>query len=1466
MGLGSGPEVTEEAVTTQAQQLRKGDELGRGTKEVDGWLATIAQKWAVSLTASMRRLECSVVERAGYDSDPEVVEIYIPASEFEESRDEHEDGQVLESAASAPRRGYDREPPIEELGRIGQNVYEVVQVQPARSMQRDVLVKNDGGSQLTFVDPVLFAYGVKSGFVTNVRKFRLEDMLGIGGTSVVDTMGDMMVCFEGSLVKVKLQVILNAAIADRNYQVLLGTDNLLHLGARVDLEKGYTEYSRVPGVTQTLQSMHLAPASATRVFNARRVCADSVESPEYLSPRWNSGARLDKELADIQEQSGTRSRFLDEREESEMIDGLATEDTALLKLLVDSVERCVQSGDKRQHREACKMLGISEKSDRQHERELMARMAKAHRRFYGDSSEKATAAGDSFTFEYDEDTKAVKPVDSGMEKVAKDRAGHGWRKWTREELIAHIIDSSELLVDDRYISKEWVDSLLQTAQPPTDKLPAVKNHYYYVKLKPGAVPWKAKYVSTPRNLMGRLREIIESMEKMDIIEKTDSAEFTCPITLVMGKDKDGNSTISRICCDARSMNENLIVEPEAVPNMHEVMMHAEGGYVYSTTDLVKSFWETKIAPNSTRFCAFRCAIGCYLWKRKFFGVRNGSTQQMKLMLEIIGDDLYGEWDGITCYVDDCALYSKRKPGESEESVMRRHADLVSRFTLRLCERGVTLNIEKSSFFQKSIDFLGYNLGRDGVSIQEQKRSTIVNTPHPKTASELHTFIGGIVWLSKALAANTAQLLAPLRKYVVQRQTDRTYVNPYKPDDPEVVQAVELLKQKVADAATLISPRWSWMFHLYCDGAQSKGVGGLMAHWIDTGRPGEKPLVGELLEELQKECELTGDPLAPVGWEELSEEAREQFRAVRRGAQAKEEAKVKYTQLDIASGLHVPNRRLPSEQREPQAPICAHTGLRRVGYFAPIAFHSKSLQKQQARWTSREVEVFAIITMLRRWESYLLGSRLTIHTDCKCLEYLAKYQDTWGKLGRWCSYMSMFKYELVWCAGCENGCADWLSRAPLLDTYCPDDGELPKEKYCVDEAGNLQFIDSAERATKEGSSERRRRLEVASAESVGDRASRKPTVYSVCAGIGSCMQAIERFNISAKMIGCCEINDEISAELGAAFPHVPNHGDMRTVIAAMESGELELHPDIVIFTVPCQSRSRARLLTEWYGKEHPHHHLWDLQARFIELAKPAMVLIENVPPRSWGENPTEAMYHELASKIRSMGYSYTAEEDLNCAELGANTSRRRYFGVGVKGDTPFVFPKRCTKYKGFRDLLDPAYSVRHNYRCRLSATESWKPVRLQGPYTSPFRSKQIGKVVPESVKEQELAERMGMLNPKGFRIYSSKSPAPTICAYGSEKYCGPGRHAQFITDKVGVRTFRLVEAARIMGFVPRVVDQLSTVKESLAFHMVGNAVPVETLGAIIGAMVEMWRCGFVGVWGQVSPVVLRSWRQKWRAFA
>jgi hypothetical protein len=106
------------------------------------------------------RFECSTSEVGGadrgYGSDPEVIDVYIPVAEFEE----HREMECDESAYTLPRRS--RALPLEEVGgRIGQGVYEVFQVKPRRSMQRDILVKNDGGSQLTFVDPALFAYGLK---------------------------------------------------------------------------------------------------------------------------------------------------------------------------------------------------------------------------------------------------------------------------------------------------------------------------------------------------------------------------------------------------------------------------------------------------------------------------------------------------------------------------------------------------------------------------------------------------------------------------------------------------------------------------------------------------------------------------------------------------------------------------------------------------------------------------------------------------------------------------------------------------------------------------------------------------------------------------------------------------------------------------------------------------------------------------------------------------------------------------------------------------------------------------------------------------------------------------------------------------------------------------------------------------------------------------------------------------------
>ena len=70
---------------------------------------------------------------------------------------------------------------------------------------------------------------------------------------------------------------------------------------------------------------------------------------------------------------------------------------------------------------------------------------------------------------------------------------------------------------------------------------------------------------------------------------------------------------------------------------------------------------------------------------------------------------------------------------------------------------------------------------------------------------------------------------------------------------------------------------------------------------------------------------------------MSDEQKAAYRVNEKGEKSKEMLGLsgKFSELDRVSGLHLPNRRLPSEQREPQAPGCEHTGLTRIGYYGWI---------------------------------------------------------------------------------------------------------------------------------------------------------------------------------------------------------------------------------------------------------------------------------------------------------------------------------------------------------------------------------------------------------------------------------------------------------------------------------------------------------------------------------------------------
>ena len=1309
----------------------------------------------------------------------------------------------------------------EENGRIGENVYEAFQVQAYAKMRETVLFKTDTGANVTLVDRILYDHGLRHGYIRRDRLLRRPlAVKGIAGRTACRRVGEMMIMFPGSEVPVAIQVYPTYEPMDRAHQVLLGTDNLDMLGAVVDRCDKKTTYKRVPGRSTSVVSEHLNPTAAQRQFIAHRVGCDETEAApavpkvpgdgrgkhEGVDPedrRWKGQECLiDEVVAENKDRYNARYCEAEEAELSENDIEVTHVNRHFRK-----IERAVARGDRVAALSRLRSL-VSFEADADDEYSLLDRAARENE-VEAEEGEGGVDIADS--------SKHLDPTTSIMIDVGKDgkadlnrksqgdTAGTGWVKATKEQIKMHVIAKSDCMEDGRYIPDRFIDAYHNASQPPTEHLPAITNHYVYVRLKPDAPNFKAGFRNVPHALLGRLKKIIQSMVDLDVIAPTDTAVNTMPITLVLGKNEKGETTISRFCIDARQLNSALLdTTTECLPNMNEVLKHVAGAYVMSTTDACKAFWSQRIYPPDRAKCAINVAGSNYVLKRLFFGLKTGTSQHNQLMTEIIGDDiLWHEDSGVALYCDDCAIYTKKRDGESHDDVMHRHFELLTIFMERLAKRNVTVSVKKShiAMGKKGIDFLGYHLARDGMSIQEHKKAAIVSAPFPATAKALHTFIGAAVFLQRALNCNLSELLAPLRKYVVMSSTTKKYILKYDPTVPEVISAVTVVKERIANSCTLVAPDYGKEFFLFVDGAQSSGVGGVLTQFVDTGPP-EDPV------------------LTPTG------------------------GKKKYSELDRVIGLDKPNRRLPSEQTEPPAPIDPVSGKRRVGYFAPLGFYSKSLQRHHKKWTSLDVELYAIVASFRHFEHMILGCKTTVMSDCKAIEFLHKHKDGNGRVSRWFNYLSQFEYSVTHVKGVSNGLSDYLSRNPIDDPLNTGDGELFRDKLLTNQRGELQFTEHnvpvgwMDSANDEA--------EVAAAEAQVRARPKKPTLYSVCSGIGSSMQAVEQYGLDVEVLGCCE-NDKDTAEvLEKLYPEVPNHGDLRDVISALEAGEMVLRPDIVEISVPCQGRSVARRLAEWADELHPHHNLWKLQAKLVSLTRPKVVLMENVPWRDEGPNPTKQQYVKLRQDLEQLGYHVQEDNSVNCASHGDHTARERYFAVANRQDVaPFQFPEKLTRYEGLQGILEPDDCIRRKIRCHSRAKECW--VKGKGswkkPGASPFAMEQIGFINPESEKEFAFQQRMrtrfpGIRNFKGFRVYSTDSPMPTIMRWGKEEFCGPGKNTQFIVDANGyIRLLTVTEAARCHSFCPRVIDELAVMNETLAYGLIGNSVPVATMGAFLRQAIE-----------------------------
>lgn len=248
-----------------------------------------------------------------------------------------------------------------------------------------------------------------------------------------------------------------------------------------------------------------------------------------------------------------------------------------------------------------------------------------------------------------------------------------------------------------------------------------------------------------------IKKEVDKLLKQGIIRESISP-WSCPVHIIPKKPDASGKVKWRLVIDYRRLNERTVEDKYPLPNICDILDKLGRAQYFTTLDLASGYHQVEMHPNDIEKTAFSTERGHYEFLRMPFGLKNAPSKFQRLM-----DSILRGVENVFTYLDDVIIAS---------TSLQEHIVKIREVFERFKVHNLKIQLDKSEFLQKQVNFLGHELTDEGLRPNKDKIKAVINFPLPKTQKDIKVFLGLVGYYRKFIkdfAALTRPMTICLKK-------------------------------------------------------------------------------------------------------------------------------------------------------------------------------------------------------------------------------------------------------------------------------------------------------------------------------------------------------------------------------------------------------------------------------------------------------------------------------------------------------------------------------------------------------------------------------------------------------------------------------------------------------------------------------------------------------------------------------